>query len=343
MSEVIPPSRQALNEALSLSTEILRNIEMSEIPLTNIALKASRLARLLNDFDMQKILEYEVSGYPSTPDGVPTAVWRLAEIADRKFVHTEPITKKSKTVIFLESISSLEEQIRTTEAALDAARDPETPAPPRKGVLGVELPSGNSIEQAVRLGAAQQAAQRLASRRNLIYQYVLRKHYELKFSGIADDVFSRVRERVDATVGAVIPEAVKRLSAVYENLLSDNPEDWSNAVHSCRRILQDLADAIFPPTDEVREVRIEGKVQRIKLGREHYVNRIITFIQANSDSGRFQDVVGSQLSYLGNRLDSIVEAANKGTHDTIVSREEADRYVVYTYLIVGDILTLVET
>lgn len=343
MSEVIPPNRQALNEALSLSTEILRNIELSEIPITNIALKASRLARLLNDFDMQKILEYEVSGYPSTPDGVPTAVWRLAEIADRKFVHTEPITRKSNTVIFLESISSLEEQIRTTEAALDAARDPETPAPPRKGVLGVELPSGNSIERAARLGAAQKAAQRLASRRNLIYQYVLRKHYELKFSGIADDVFSRVRERVDATIGAVIPEAVKRLSAVYENLLSDNPEDWSNAVHSCRRILQDLADAIFPSTDGVREVRVEGKVQRVKLGREHYVNRIIAFIQAKSDSGRFQDVVGSQLSYLGNRLDSIVEAANKGTHDTIVSREEADRYVVYTYLIVGDILTLLET
>ena len=49
MSEIVPPTTEALKEALTLSSEILRNIELSEIPLTNIALKASRLARLLND------------------------------------------------------------------------------------------------------------------------------------------------------------------------------------------------------------------------------------------------------------------------------------------------------
>ncbi len=340
MSEVIPPSRQALTEALVLSTEILRNIEMSEIPLTNIALKTTRLARLLNNFDMQGILEYEIGGYPSLPDGLPPEIWRLAEAAGRKYVHTEIFTKKSNVVVYTESIGALEEQIRTTETALAAARDPEMPTPPRKGVMGVELPSGNSVERGVRLGTAQRAAERLCSRRNLIYQYVLHKHYELKFSDIAGDVFSRIRERVDATIGQFIPESVKRLSAVYDNLRSDNPEDWSNAVHSCRRILQDLADAVFPPTDEVREVKVGGKVQRIKLERENYINRIIAFIQDKTDSGRFQDIVGSHISFLGNRLDSIVEAANKGSHDTIVSREEADRYVVYTYLLVGDILTL---
>jgi len=37
---------------------------MNEIPLTNIALKTSRLARLLNDCDMEKTLQFEASGYP---------------------------------------------------------------------------------------------------------------------------------------------------------------------------------------------------------------------------------------------------------------------------------------
>jgi len=49
-AEPIPPSRTALNEALSLSAQILCNIELSELPHSNISLKASRLARLLNDF-----------------------------------------------------------------------------------------------------------------------------------------------------------------------------------------------------------------------------------------------------------------------------------------------------
>ena len=43
---------------------------------------------------------------------------------------------------------------------------------------------------------------------------------------------------------------------------------------------------------------------------------------------------------MGERVDSVFRAAQKGSHSTIVTQAEADRYVVYTYLIVGDILTL---
>lgn len=49
-------------------------------------------------------------------------------------------------------------------------------------------------------------------------------------------------------------------------------------------------------------------------------------------------IAGLQLAAL-----SMFKAAQKGSHDTIVSREEADRYVIYTYLIVGDILSLRES
>jgi hypothetical protein len=53
MDDKIPPTKKALAEALQLSSEILRNIELNEIPLENVALKTGRLARLLNDFEMQ--------------------------------------------------------------------------------------------------------------------------------------------------------------------------------------------------------------------------------------------------------------------------------------------------
>lgn len=337
-AESIPPTQLAMAEALALTAEILANLELGQLPLSNIALKTSRVARLLNDFDMLKILEYEISGYPTTPTGVSSDVWTLAQKAGREFINTEIITKQKSVHIYLDSIDSLEDTIRTTEAALAAARDPENPLPGRK-FMGAELAPGNSIERGVRLGASQQAAQRLASRRNLIYQYVQRKHYELKFSGIADDVFSKTRERVDATIGEVLPEAVRRFTAVYDNLRSENPEDWSNAVHSCRRILADLADAVFPPTDDQREVKTESGVRLVKLGKANYINRILAFVEDRSSSERFEDVVGSHINFMAKRLESIVLAANKGTHD-VVTKEEAERYVVYTYLLVGDILSL---
>lgn len=59
--ENVPPSSKALLEALTLSEELLRNIELNEISLASIALKTSRLARLLNEFDYQRIFEYEAS------------------------------------------------------------------------------------------------------------------------------------------------------------------------------------------------------------------------------------------------------------------------------------------
>lgn len=165
-------------------------------------------------------------------------------------------------------------------------------------------------------------------------------HYELKFSGIASDVFARLRERVDTAVGKSVPDSIRKFTAAYDNLSSENPEDWSNAVHSCRRILVDLADKLYPPRGD-KTVNAGGKTKVIQLGSENYVNRLIAFVEERSSSDRFKEIVGSHIAYLGQRVDAVVEATNKGSHENIVSREEADRYVVYAYLLVGDILTLV--
>lgn len=116
---------------------------------------------------------------------------------------------------------------------------------------------------------------------------------------------------------------------------SDNPEDWANAVHGCRRLLQDVADALFP----AQEDRVSnGKT--IKLGADNYINRLIAFIEDSSKSRRYNEIVGSTLGYIGGRLDSVFKAAQKGSHSEISNRDEAERYVIYTYMTVGDILTL---
>ena len=183
------------------------------------------------------------------------------------------------------------------------------------------------------------ASQRLASRRTLIYEFAVRKHYDLKLAGVADDVFGRIRSSVDDSIGLVVPEAVRKLSAVYENLKSDNPEDWANATHSCRRVLHDLADAVFPAQVETGTRKVNGKEIKIKLGGDQYINRLIAYIEGWSESTRFNEIVGSHLRYMGDRLDALFGAAQKGSHST-VTKQEADRCVVYTYLLVGDILSL---
>lgn len=342
MDETIPPSKKALEEALSLSDEILRNVELGELELSAIALKTSRLARLLNDFDYQRAFEYEASGYPSEPDGIQPEVWRIAKLGGRVFLDKETDKDKKETLVeraYTDSIATLQSAVDLSKSALTAAQDPNVSISSANPHQILSQPSGNFIERRGIRESVAAATRRLAERRAFVHQYASTKHYELKLSGIADDIFSRRREQVDGSLGTIIPTAIQTLTAIYENLRSENPVDWSNAVHGCRRMLQDLADAISPPTDD-RVIEVDGRKQTIKMGADSYINRLISFIECNSKSDRFTSVVGSHLKYIGERLDSIFQAAQKGSHSLISTQEEADRYVVYTYLLIGDILSL---
>ena len=342
MSDHIPPSRQALREALALSEEILQNIELNELPLANSAMKVSRLARLLNDFSTQKIMELEVSGYPSYPNGVPPDVYKLAVMAGREIQEKNNKSGVITNYIYQTSIEGLEHELKSFETNLAATRDPDVSVTSANPSQTVWNPPGNKFERDNLRKNAVMNRGRLSSRRSFIHSYVLRRHYELKFSGIADDIFSRIREKVDSTIGEKVPEATQKLVAVHENLQSENPEDWSNAVHSCRRLLQDLADSIYPARPDATKV-INGKEKVVTLGRENYINRLIAFLEERSTSERFTEIVGSHLNFIGERLDAVFKATQKGSHSKIVSREEADRYVVYTYLVTGDILSLLES
>ncbi len=84
---------------------------------------------------------------------------------------------------------------------------------------------------------------------------------------------------------------------------------------------------------------INGKIVKIKMGADNYVNRLVAFCESQQKSERFNDLVGSNLSLLGDRLDAAFRAAQKGSHAS-VTRDEASRTVVFTYLLIGDILEL---
>ncbi|MGA2111731.1 MAG: hypothetical protein ABSG98_06220 [Anaerolineales bacterium] len=336
MTAPISPSKEALSEATALASEILTDLELSRIPLVTATLRAARLARLLNDFDLHQILLYEASGYPAKPDGVPPEPWRLAQLAGRTYEWKDPSSSETKTVAFLDSVEQLQHEIDGAKLALQAAADHDVSISSANPNQFLFTPTGNFAERQGLLGRIATASQHLGSRRAFIHDYVSRRYYELRYSGLAQDIFSAIRQKVDAAISSVVPSAVQKLVSVHDNLRSENPEDWSNAVHSCRRVLQDLADTLFPPQDQPR---IAANGTEIALGPDNFINRLVCYAEDHSQSARFNELVGSHLHYLGDRLDSVFRAAQKGSH-AVVGREEANRYVVYTYMLVGDLLSL---
>lgn len=175
--------------------------------------------------------------------------------------------------------------------------------------------------------------------KELARAWVSKTYCSLKFGSIPQNIFEQKRTFVDNKLKELVPEALEKFVSVYDNLLSSKPEDWANAVHSCRRILENIADELYPPTDSTVEKIICGKKKRIKLGKDQYVNRLMAFIESKSNSRTFKKIVGSTLGHIGNRLDSVCEAAHKGTHAEI-PKDEATTYVIYTYLLMSDILSL---
>ena len=338
-SPPIPVTAEVLREAEGLSGEILKDIELSQVPLSVVALKAMRLARILNDFEFQQIFEFESGGYPREPEGVSQEVWELGRTAGRLYSQRDSQTETTKTLMNLDSVQRMEQAVETGAASLNAAHDPDISITSANQYQHVPAPKGNAAERQMIRSGMDISTVRLAARRTFIYNYAIRKHYEIRFSSLANDVFGRIVSSIDSSIGSAVPDAVKKLTAVHENLMSDNPEDWANAVHSCRRVLQDLADAVFPAQVETRSRNVNGRESEIRLGADQYINRLMAYIDDSSESSRFTEIVGSHLGYIGDRLDAIFEAAQKGSHAT-VTKEEADRYVVYTYLVVGDILSL---
>lgn len=313
----VPPSKKAYNEALDLSSEILKNIELSEISLALIALKTIRLARLLNHFEMVRLMKLEISGYPKInvyEENIEfREVERLARLAGRLYLEVDG---------FLDFIPDAIEKLENEKKIINKRIDTES-----------DLDERNKLQKRF-----QESSEILAHRRSFIHEYITKTYLELNYANIAEDIFSAIKQNVDQKIGEIVPESIEKFAAIYENLTSKNPENWSNAIHSCRRILKDLADAIYPPTKNIKK-GIDGKSH--KLGEEQYINRIIEFISQKSESETYNKIVGSHLRFIGDRLKSILEGSHKGTHTVITDREEANRIVVYTYLLLGDILNLV--
>lgn len=327
-------------ECTELASEILKNFELSELPVSTIILKCLRLCRLLGDEDGVLLFTFESSGYPSTPKGMTADAWRISKIAGRRYVKKEKNKQGKETEIEYAKtslVAELEELVSSQKIRLSASVDPNISLSSANPHQFVAAPAGNVIERTSVVSSIQDAQKVLQRVKGCLYNYILQIYNKLSYGNIVEDTFTRARLAVNDKLSVLCPQAIGKFVAVYNNMDSDNPEDWANAVHSCRRILVDLADALYPPRDE--PIDIGGKP--VKVGQEQYINRLVQFISSKSNSKTYKDVVGADLGNIGNRLDAINDAVCKGTH-TEISKDEAARYIIHTYFLISDIVSLIE-
>ena len=323
-------------ETLILAEEIIKNIELQEVSLSNIVLRCARLARITGNQNAINLFKYELTGYPKDDQGYILAdAFQLARYANRSFRQKDK-ADIMRECMFPETIAELENELIAAKEQMKVAFDRDVSVSSANPMQHVFSPIGNSFERTGLRQIITEKSKKLDQLKAAYYNYALGVYYEIKFKNITEDIFQKRKIIVDKTLSKYLPETFKKFVSVYDNLKSENTEDWANAVHSCRRVIKDLSDFLYSATDKEIEV---GNGKKIRLSDENYIIRLKQFIKEKSSSESFLKVVGSHLDYIGDRIDSIYKSSTKGSHAK-VEQKEAESYVMYIYMLIGDVMDL---
>lgn len=318
---------ERIKDCTDLAKIIINDFETGRVPIHVIVLKCLRLCTLLQDVEGVKLFTYEAFGYPNslkTKQKEDTENWKFAEIAGRiklELVSIKPVRYEKRANLKL--TSELENEIDNQKMIISTNKNIVKPL--------------NGYTRDKSISVLQDSQKQLEIIRSHLYQYILHLYVELVYGNIVEDVFFEVRKTVDEKLKLLCPKTTEKFITVYNNMISNNPEDWANAVHSCRRILLDIADALYPAQDE--SINVDGK--QIKVGKNEYINRLMQFVDSKKESETYIKIVGTELKYIGERLDAVVNAVNKGTHKEI-TQFEAKRFIISTYLLISDFIALKE-
>jgi hypothetical protein len=151
----------------------------------------------------------------------------------------------------------------------------------------------------------------------------------IAFNDAPQTSFDVLKNQIDDKLLDINPELAEKLMTAFKGVSNNNSEEWSQALTTCRRFIENLADFLYPP----RELQKSGR----QLGQQQYINRIWAFMDEAIKSESNRELAKSHVDFLGAYLQKIHKLSNKGVHASL-SRVEAIKTVFHTYLMVADIL-----
>ena len=326
-----------IEKALEACEKVIDGIEDSTITTESALLQCSKIARLTNDEENLIWLQYEYGGYPKNNDGrVISDAWNIAYKKGRGY------QKDGKLYIFTELASELEEKITAQQKAVGNFTTNGASVSGELALLAMDRLTTNVHRSTITMVADVAIAQkRLASLKAQYYEYALKKHIELNFGNVATDVFARYREQVDLAFSELSKETLLKLQAIEGKINSGNPEMYSQALTTCRRLYESTAVELFSK----HFPDYKDKVYKTKSGAEidvsgnHYKNKLSAVIEKLEDKSMKKTLVGSNVIYLLDWIDNLSNLQCEGVHSDI-TKEDAERCILQTYMCLGDVLTL---
>lgn len=297
---------------LALAAELLEDIELDRLGGDKLLLKSNRLARLTGSDEIRQWIGLEMGGYAS---GDPLAL-RYMTLTGRWTNFKE---KQGHWGPYGQQMGKLDAYTTRLHSSNGAGSGVSA----NIGLLHANIKDQQSLTNMI--GQMSGIRSRVLG---LLHSFASGIYYERLFADIATSTFENYKNAIDSRIAEKAGIVLEKVPAVVDRLQDGDNEAVSQALTTCRRIIEAFADAIYPPTDGT--FPLNGN--NLKLDASKHQNRINVYIAERTDSQ-------SRRTRLRQNLSNLMDRVSTGVHHDI-SAEEAYALFLNVYLLLGEILQL---
>ncbi|MBC2724303.1 hypothetical protein [Desulfosporosinus sp.] len=297
---------------LELAKELLDDIELSRLPAESLLLKATRLARYEGSEETKYWLSIEMRGYNSSN-----------KISRKYMGLTGRWTDIEKGYGYWGPLAQIEAAIDAQKSQLSAMRIPDSSGD--KALLAVNSAANAMSTTSNNISTLSGIKSRVLG---ILHQFVSDVYYAKVFDNLAESIFDKYKKDVDLQISENCGNVLEQIPSVMDRLSEGDTEAISQALTTCRRIIDAFADTIYPPTDET--IEIGGNTLSLKADKHQ--NRLNAYVHLRCHST-------SRKKKIRQNIANIYDRVSTGIHND-VDVEEAKSLFLNTYLLVGEILSL---
>lgn len=216
--------------------------------------------------------------------------------------------------------------IETFNANIQSAQDHDVSISSANPNQYVYNPWGNTTERNAIRTEAKQIVTYIAKYRTETYDFASGIYTKWQLGNIAESIFEKKRKKIEPILREIFPDVELRLNSIEQNVLSVNPEDWKNAATSCRTLFIDIADVLNPA--------------KTSEEKPNYINRLKNFVSPKITSETRKNLLSTFLEEIKTRIELTIDSTQGSAHKDRPSLAEAENVVLYTYLIISDLLEI---
>ncbi len=146
---------------------------------------------------------------------------------------------------------------------------------------------------------------------------------------IGSDFLSTIADGILVRLSDPCPDIRNRLFTIIDAFTrAETDEAYSQVALSCRRLIEHVADSLFPAQEK------DGR-----LGEGKFHNRLLAFADQERKSDTNIDLICVSTKALAEQIEKLAKLVNKGVHQTAF-QDEARRCIIRTILLLDDIIAL---